>query len=291
MRARSPSEAAEQKVADDYGANNFTSKSPYFFWCCSIEYLLTPDRGPKLSQGFLSYGTTELKSEGQMSPAPIYADESPQQPYLTSPMDTPLSDFLPTPHLECDMLTGPIAIEDDSYADLNLFGGMIDLPTREIPKPPPALPRGAHLHTISPVEPDVDPQQPVSARKRAIASATGTRRKVTPAKLIPLDAPTQKRTYVTESTTSRKDVTTKKRTRGTAFEQDATETIEYRRRQNTVAARRARKRKLEHQQALEAEVEELGRERGMWKRRALHFENLCREAGIVYPPFEPGGEE
>jgi uncharacterized protein YfiM (DUF2279 family) len=212
-------------------------------------------------------------------------------------MDTPLSEFLSTPQLEDDMLTGPIAIQDDSCPDMNLFGGVTALPSHDTLKPPPTLPCGAQLYTISPEEtpnPNLDAPQArttVPSRNRSPAGATGTRRNVTPAKLIPLDAPTQKRTYVTESATSRKDITTKKRTHSAAFAQDAAETIEYRRRQNTVAARRSRKRKLEYQQALEAEAEELRRECGMWKRRAQHFEQLCGDAGIAYQPFEANGKK
>ncbi|KAJ7983283.1 hypothetical protein DFH06DRAFT_941319, partial [Mycena polygramma] len=90
--------------------------------------------------------------------------------------------------------------------------------------------------------------------------------------LIPLDAPTQKRTYATPSATNRKvvpDAIVKKRVHSAADDDDLAElgvlsptareaeTIEYKRRQNTLVARNSRKRKLEHQQALEDEVESL----------------------------------
>jgi hypothetical protein len=230
--------------------------------------------------------TTGFGFEEQMSPPLVYADGSPQYPYLTSPVDTPLSDFLPTPHLEDDMLTGPIVIHDDSYPEMNLFGGVTTPSIHEMSKPPPTLLRGAQLYTISPeATPNLDAPQPtVPARKRP---ATGTRRNVTAANLIPLDAPTQKRTYVTESATSRKDIDTKKRAHGAESEQDAAvDALVCRRRKNTVAARLSRKRKLEHQQALEVKSAKLERKNARLKRRALQLKALCRVGGIAYPPSE-----
>ncbi|KAF7324212.1 hypothetical protein MKEN_00644500 [Mycena kentingensis (nom. inval.)] len=63
------------------------------------------------------------------------------------------------------------------------------------------------------------------------------------------------------------------------------EKIEYKRRQNTLAARRSRKRKLMHQQALEEAVERLTREREIWRTRALMLANLLRSHGITCPEF------
>jgi len=92
--------------------------------------------------------------------------------------------------------------------------------------------------------------------------ATGHRRNITPSNLVPVDAPTQQRSYVKPSATSRKDipaafaVASKKRGVSEAFD-DLEDAIEAKRRQNTVAARRSRARKLEYVRDLEAKVEQL----------------------------------
>ncbi|EIN12890.1 hypothetical protein PUNSTDRAFT_38965, partial [Punctularia strigosozonata HHB-11173 SS5] len=107
-----------------------------------------------------------------------------------------------------------------------------------------------------------------------------------PASLIPLDAPIQPRTYLTPSVTSRKDVPltfAKKRARFDSVEveeegdleldaQDLS-AIEAKRRQNTLAARRSRRRKAEYQQALERSVEH-------WKGRALLYESMLEQRGV-----------
>lgn len=134
--------------------------------------------------------------------------------------------------------------------------------------------------------------------------ATGTRKNITPESLIPLDAPTQTRKYATPSSTSRKDVPAvfaNKRKRGPAFDDfeedelasteplrpNATEKekIEWKRRQNTLAARKSRKRKLEHQLYLETKVEGLEREVGMWKTRAKTLQSVLRNNNIPVADF------
>ncbi|KAG6867806.1 hypothetical protein C0993_010832 [Termitomyces sp. T159_Od127] len=161
--------------------------------------------------------------------------------------------------------------------------------------------------TIDPVvvrPPVMDRQD--SARRRS--SATGTRKGVTPEALVPVDAPTQPRKYVLPSATSRKElpsVFAKKRSRSTAFGEeddelneappgpDASEReqIEYKRRQNTVAARRSRKRKLEYQQNLEASVERLTRERDVWKTRATMLHEMLQSHGVSLAPFQDLSDE
>jgi hypothetical protein len=66
----------------------------------------------------------------------------------------------------------------------------------------------------------------------------------------------------------------------TPLEMDA---IEAKRRQNTLAARRSRKRKLEHQQELENAIDNERREKEAWKLRALSLEALLRSHGIKIP--------
>ncbi|KAF9459194.1 hypothetical protein BDZ94DRAFT_1149668, partial [Collybia nuda] len=144
---------------------------------------------------------------------------------------------------------------------------------------------------------------PSPAPPRRKSSATGTRKGVTPEALVPIDAPTQPRKYVTPSATSRKEVPSvfaKKRARSQAFADDedelfeeplrpgATEKeqIEYKRRQNTVAARRSRKRKLQHQQQLEERIEHLTRSRDVWRTRAHMFQDMLEAHGVCAPRFE-----
>ncbi|KAF8185263.1 hypothetical protein K438DRAFT_1541036, partial [Mycena galopus ATCC 62051] len=63
------------------------------------------------------------------------------------------------------------------------------------------------------------------------------------------------------------------------------EKIEYKRHQNTLAARRSRKRRLMHQQQLEEAMDRLTRESEVWKTRALTLSNLLRSHGIACPDF------
>lgn len=137
---------------------------------------------------------------------------------------------------------------------------------------------------------------------------TGTRRNITPASLVPIDAPTQPRQYVTPSATSRKALPVafakgKKRTRfemtggDDSYEREADadqpldddvasldpntkEAIELKRRQNTLAARRSRQRKLEHVRELETEVARVTQDRDMWMERAYTAEAKLRANGI-----------
>ncbi|KAJ7481080.1 hypothetical protein B0H11DRAFT_2419983 [Mycena galericulata] len=207
--------------------------------------------------------------------------ETPYDDFATSPADdSPFSDFLTTPVLpsasDSDMLTGPL-IEDVGYSDdMSLFGGLSAYPTYEV-SAAPKLPPTTQLYTISPSTPAldaVDPNNtvfppksepksvapsPAKVQSRRRTSATGTRKNLKPEALIPLDAPTQKRNYITPSSTSRKAVPAvfaqKKRLHSVAFSADGdeelgelsptvseAETIEYKRRQNTLAARKSRKR-------------------------------------------------
>ena len=151
-----------------------------------------------------------------------------------------------------------------------------------------------------PVFPKTEPSSygAVAPRK---CSPNGVR-KTTPESLIPLDAPTQARRYVTPSTTSRKDVPAFfNRMRTAAPLSDAEEDelveelpasnatdqekIEWKRRQNTLAARRSRKRKLMNVQRLEDTVERLTREREIWKTRALTLKQILQSHQIVCPEF------
>jgi len=186
--------------------------------------------------------------------------------------------------------------------------------------PPPAAPRPVDfetMYTMSPMTPmtpliDTPYLNPISLfnsphlhsgqqqQQQRKSSATGTRKNVTPESLVPLDAPTQPRKYTMPSVTSRKElpaVFAKKRSRTQAFGDDddeqpedplppnATEKeqIEWKRRQNTLAARKSRKRKLLHQMELEDTITRLSSEVEHWKSRAIVYEGLLQSNGIMVP--------
>ncbi|KAI0315611.1 hypothetical protein OF83DRAFT_1031091, partial [Amylostereum chailletii] len=117
-----------------------------------------------------------------------------------------------------------------------------------------------------------------------------------PESLVPLNAPIQPRKYVTPSQTSKKELPAtfaRKRARSQAFGEDdelaaedgslptltEEEAIKAKRLQNTLAARRSRKRKLEYQRELEEALEAERKEKEMWKSRALVLEALLRDKG------------
>jgi len=63
------------------------------------------------------------------------------------------------------------------------------------------------------------------------------------------------------------------------------ERIQWKRRQNTLAARKSRKRKQEHLAYLEKTVERLMAERETWKVRALTYQAMLKNSGIQVPDF------
>jgi hypothetical protein len=138
----------------------------------------------------------------------------------------------------------------------------------------------------------------------------GTRRNIKATDLVPLEAPTQERRYIAPSTTSRKEVPAgfaRKRARAAEDDYDELEDMESptlgsldgpegikptmseaeaiaaKRRQNTLAARRSRKRKLEYQQELETRLQEVERERDQWKDRALVLRGQIVQLGFPEP--------
>ncbi|KAA1469610.1 hypothetical protein DENSPDRAFT_773458 [Dentipellis sp. KUC8613] len=166
---------------------------------------------------------------------------------------------------------------------------------------------------MSPDTPALDPlsfhgrdglnSRPSVARRKS--QPTGTRKNVTPETLVPLDAPIQPRKYITPSQTSRKELPVtfaRKRARSAAFGADdelavedvavapvtmtEEEAIKAKRLQNTLAARRSRKRKLEYQRELEDSLEAERQEKEMWKARALVLEALLRDKGHDVPRID-----
>ncbi|OCH91639.1 hypothetical protein OBBRIDRAFT_792115 [Obba rivulosa] len=173
------------------------------------------------------------------------------------------------------------------------FDGLYTLPSPTTPALDPqsltSSPRVASIHR--------SPTPSVTSDSRRKNAPTGTRKNITPEALVPVDAPIQSRKYVTPSATSRKEVPAaiaKKRARSQAFgdeEDDGTlgpedlDAIEAKRRQNTLAARRSRKRKLEYQQQLETEAERMRIEADMWRTRAVTLEVLLQSHGHEVPPL------
>lgn len=240
--------------------------------------------------------------------------------YLTSPLiDSPFDDeLLTTPafgsaDLNADVLTSPL-LDDfggDSYGELpslfNDFGSMYP-PSKTPESHNPLLPNLDQMYHISPETPMFDTPStshldtPAYHPPQRKPNVNGTRKNITPESLVPIDAPTQQRNYLTPSATSRKAVPAvfaRKRARTAAFgeEQDELEDvqitpsmteheqIEAKRRQNTIAARRSRKRKLEYQRELEESVEQYKRESEIWKARAMTCQALLRSHTIECPEF------
>jgi hypothetical protein len=253
-----------------------------------------------------------------MTTPSLVDDFSPWSPDITNPyLNTPQDSTLDTPLFkyldESYMLTGP------DYANGSLF------PSWPIPDNADAQPKSlpeldvSALLTMSPTSPQLDsfdPSQlstpqieppstpstvipPVTRRKAAV---TGIRKGVTPESLLDETAPTQSRNYATPSATSRKEVPAvfaRKRGRSTAFgdEEDQLDDyvlppnptekdlIEQKRRQNTVAARRSRKRKLEHVQLLEKSLEEERQQKEQWRQRALMLSSILSGLNQPVPDF------
>jgi hypothetical protein len=146
---------------------------------------------------------------------------------------------------------------------------------------------------------------PITTRTR---EPTGTRKNPRTATIVPTDAPTQPRAYVSPSATSRRKIpdsyarTSNRRTAQkrrheesenegeviVTLPPDPTEMkkIEYKRRQNTLAARASQKRKLEHQQVLEGMVIQLENDLMVWKSRARTWYELIKRHNIPCEPFD-----
>ncbi|KAL1657930.1 hypothetical protein GGF50DRAFT_121341 [Schizophyllum commune] len=85
----------------------------------------------------------------------------------------------------------------------------------------------------------------------------------------PPDSPTQTRSYVTPTSNAKKK-----------------EKLDYRRRRNTLAARRSRQKKADKMATLEDDVRRLTSERDTWKTRAQTLRQLLLSHGIPCKEFE-----
>lgn len=261
--------------------------------------------------------------------------DTPYESFGTSPLlDTPLLDEFNTSPIDDSPFISDLntPVLQDGDLDMYLFQGMpliADVGAgmyESVLAPAPPVEKAPvtgsldmdNLLKLSPQTPAVDsvypspamtandafpapppPQTRASSTKASTRKPTGTRRNITPAALVPIDAPTQARRYVTPSATSRKEVPAvfaRKRNREQAQLDDdgepdeleplppnATEKqqIEWKRRQNTLAARKSRKRKLEYQQGLEAEIAELRMDKEKWKTRAEVLRGMLSKQGVV----------
>lgn len=237
-----------------------------------------------------------------------------EEDFLTTPA------LLPGGDMGIDILASPALLDDDEvYTNDPLFGDdslfepltfeKLNIDRRGLPldslssRPSSDLP-GSPTSSTSPTsytsgrcKKSAGKQATKSARRKSMP--TGTRKNVTPESLIPVDAPIQGRKYVAESATSRKElpaVFARKRKRASSEVDNEDEiltapptstelsAIEAKRRQNTLAARRSRKRKLEHQRDLETTIENERAEKDAWKQRALAFEAILNSNGIRIPP-------
>jgi len=213
---------------------------------------------------------------------------------------------------------------DPSFTDLPVFADdeFAKMSVSSMPPPPPPPTSFDGLFTMSPLTPALDASVLPSPQVTDVSivpqtsayddsstskkkGPTGTRKNVTPETLVPLDAPTQPRNYVAPSSTSRKElpaVFAKKRARSTAFGDEEDElddeaaangtptgseadAIAAKRRQNTLAARRSRKRKLEHQRELENAVEAERQDKEMWRGKAMFYEAHIRAMGFQVPYY------
>lgn len=239
--------------------------------------------------------------------------------FLTSPV-SPWDELLTTPALDADagmtpdIYTSPIMDFGDDFDHMpSLFGSSAyegydakDIGGSHLSPSDLPLPDMDDMYKISPGTPVIDDvsmqTSPLHAddssafptRRKSVP--TGTRKNITPESLVPYNAPIQSRKYRLPSTTSRKEMPAtfaRKRARSSApvevegvvdptlSEEDA---IKAKRLQNTLAARRSRKRKLEYQRELEDAIDAERKDKEMWRAHALVLEALLRDKGHEVPP-------
>jgi len=235
---------------------------------------------------------------------------TPYDDFNTSPLDdSPFEDYLNTPLIPDDggdFITSPMDQSLALFPDFSFPNIGADQPivTQPYFAAPAKLPSQVDVAYPSPQIDAPSPSLSSTSSRRRSAGPTGTRKNITADNLVPMDAPTQPRTYRTPSATSRKEVPMvfqKKRKRAQAspveveedeeladLPPDATEAeqIAHKRRQNTLAARKSRKRKLEHAQLMEDENKTL-RERA--ERLEAHnqaMRQLLLQHGLEAPSFD-----
>ncbi|KAH8091008.1 hypothetical protein BXZ70DRAFT_898993 [Cristinia sonorae] len=264
----------EFQMANDFMTSPMDDSSPW------EDLLTTP-----------ALGSDDLASEFLTSPAIVDSDSFGD--YGDMPLFPDGLLVSGPPQIKASFVPAPVS----AMANLD-FTGMYTMPS---PNTPALDPSSLHPSPQMGVE-SMSPPKPAAPRRRS--APTGTRKNVTPESLVPYDAPIQPRKYVVPSATSRKEVPAvfaRKRSRSRAFgegdedelDEEASanvtpadlDAIEVKRRQNTLAARRSRKRKLEYQRELEDGMEREKNEKEMWKSRAHLLEALLVSHGHEVPSF------
>jgi hypothetical protein len=234
--------------------------------------------------------------------------------FMTSPFDSPFDDFLQTPALgtvDGDISASPL-IGFEDFSHLSLWSDSVSDPASAKTVEPATPARFDGLLSMpSPTTPSLDPSPMLppshssfTPPPRKKSSANGTRKNITPDALLPVEAPIQPRKYVTPSRTSRKElpaVFARKRARSMAFgdgdDEDQlleelralppnpteAQRIEAKRLQNTIAARRSRRRKLETQMQMEETLQQLQAENAYWKSVALACKEVMALHGLEVP--------
>ncbi|TCD62911.1 hypothetical protein EIP91_006238 [Steccherinum ochraceum] len=272
-----PASSPEFQMADDFMTSPLDDSSPW------EELLATPALGSDdiASEFLTSPAIVDSDSFGDYGDMPLFSDGL----LVSAPPQIKTPSTIPAP--------APAMPDFD-------FAGMYTMPSPNTPALDPSS-----LHPSPQIGSDDLPSFTPSATRRKSAP-TGTRKNVTPDSLVPYDAPIQGRKYVTPSATSRKEVPAvfaRKRSRSRAFgevdedqlvEEDANslpptpnemDAIEAKRRQNTLAARRSRKRKLEYQRELEEGLEQERVEKEAWKARSQLLEALLVSHGHEVPSY------
>jgi hypothetical protein len=246
----------------------------------------------------------------------------PELDYGASPFESPFDSFLHTPLIDINdtMMVSPneTLFNDFDFAPEGLYQDAYPQAKEPAPAPAPTTVDAEGLYKISPSTPSIStfdlfpsavstedhyaarPSSSSVAPTGRRSRANGIRKGITPEALLDENAPTQPRKYTTPSQTSRKAVpefAKRKRSRSIAFgdEDDELEDlplnpteeelIDHKRRQNTLAARRSRKRKLEQHLSDQAEKEEAIRVGNVWKTRAEALREYLIANGIPYPEF------
>ena len=280
----------------------------------------TLDFSISVSHLYLESLAVPQSDDREMVTPSLMDDQSPWSPdvmnaFLSTPldstMDTPLYYYLDDSHMLTDPHSAPlfpmfpewpevqegVAEPKSVVPELDPSSLIVMTPTSPIldsfdPSQLTSAPQGAEMSSA--------PAKPPATRRKV--TATGIRKGVTPETLLDESAPTQSRNYVTPSATSRKEVPAifaRKRGRSTAFgdEEDQLDDyvlppnptekdlIEQKRRQNTVAARRSRKRKLEHLQLLETSLEKERQEKERWRERTYMLTSILRDLNHPVPDF------
>ena len=271
------------------------------------------------------YSMTHIFGTAITASSPEFRDVDSFEAFMTSPMpdldtdfgyspdETPFNDFLNTPLITDEALLNSPYMNDLPMFAMPDFDKVDESAAVQVQAPAPFP---SALYTISPESPmlhsfdnhnyetpkSVAPSAGPATRRTS--KATGIRKGITPDALLDESAPTQPRKYATPSATSKKEVPAtfaRKRARSTAFGDDEEDQlpedlplnptekdlIEAKRRQNTVAARRSRKRKLEQFQMMEKSRDEERRLKEQWQDRANMLLEVIRGMGVSYPDFPP----